>query len=141
MGGWEEERWYALFQSAKLDERLGEPAGAVQHAYLSAFAAHPSRAEPLVELARFHRLRGEWALAHLFAQRAAAMPRPAAGLFIDEACYAWRALDELANAAWYAGSRDEGRRAAERLLAECRFPPSERARMEANLATYGAQRS
>jgi hypothetical protein len=140
MGGWEEERWYALFQSAKLDERLGEPAGAVQHAYLSAFAAHPSRAEPLVELARFHRLRGEWALAHLFAQRAAAMPRPAAGLFIDEACYAWRALDELAIAAWYAGARDEGRRAAERLLAECRFPPSERARMEANLATYGAQR-
>ena len=140
MGGWEEERWYALFQAAMLDERLGEPPVTVQHAYLSAFAALPSRAEPLVELARFQRLRQEWGLAYLFARHAAAMPRPASGLFVDDACYAWRALDELAIAAWYVGAREEGRHAAQRLLSECRFPNTERARMEANLATYDPQR-
>jgi len=140
MGGWEEERWYALYQAAMLDERLGEPAATVQHACLSAFAALPSRAEPLVELARFHRLRQEWGLAHLFARHAATMPRPESGLFVDDACYAWRALDELAIAAWYVGARDEGRQAAQRLLSECRFPNAERARMEANLATYDPQR-
>lgn len=140
MAGWDEERWYALFQAAVLDERLGEPPMTVQHAYLSAFAARPTRAEPLVELARFHRLRQEWGLAHLFARHAVAMPRPGSGLFVDDACYAWRALDELAIAAWYVGARDEGRQAAQRLLAECRFPNTERARMEANLATYDLPR-
>ncbi len=141
MDGWAEERWYALYQSALLDERLGESPSAVQHAYLTAFGAHPARAEPLVELARFHRQRSEWGLAHLFARHAAALPRPAAGLFVDEACYAWRALDELAIAAWYVGARDEGRQAAQRLLSQCRFPPSERARIEANLATYDTPRA
>ncbi len=140
MAGWEEERWYALFQAAVLDERLGESPATVQHAYLTAFAALPSRAEPLVELARFHRLRQEWGPAHLFARHAAAMARPGSGLFVDDACYAWRALDELAIAAWYVGARDEGRHAAQRLLAECRFPNAERARMEANLATYDPPR-
>jgi hypothetical protein len=140
MGGWEDERWYALYQAALLDERLGESPGAIQHAYLTAYALRPARAEPLVELARFHRLRGEWGLAHLFARHAAALPRPADGLFVDDAAYAWRALDELAIAAWYVGARDEGRRAAQRLIAECRFPAAERARIEANLATYDAPR-
>jgi len=50
--------------------------------------------------------------------------------------YAWRALDELSIAAWHAGARDEGRRAAERLVAEKRFPPSERERIEKNLTWY-----
>jgi len=140
MDGWAEERWYSLFQAALLDERLGEPASTVQHAYLTAFGAHSSRAEPLVELARFHRQRNEWPLAHLFARHAAALPRPREGLFVDEACYAWRALDELAISAWYVGAYEEGRRATERLLAECRFPAAERARIEANLATYDRPR-
>ena len=65
---------------------------------------------------------------------------PRSGLFVDDACYAWRALDELAIAAWYVGARDEGRHAAQRLLSECRFPNTERARMEANLATYDPPR-
>jgi len=71
---------------------------------------------------------------------AAALPRPREGLFVDEACYAWRALDELAISAWYVGAHEEGRRATERLLAECRFPAAERARIEANLATYDRPR-
>ena len=43
-------------------------------------------------------------------------------LFVEDAVYAWRALDELAIAAWHAGARDEGRVAAQRLVAEGRFP-------------------
>ena len=45
-------------------------------------------------------------------------------------------LDELSIAAWHAGARDEGKRAAERLVAEKRFPPSERERIEKNLTWY-----
>ncbi len=136
MGGWDEEAWYARYQAALLDERLGESAATVQHAYLAAFQARPTRAEPLVELARFHRERQQFPLALLYARQAARMPRPPDRLFVDEAVYAWRALDELAIAGWYAGARDEGRVAAQRLLAENRFPDAQRPRIEANWAFY-----
>lgn len=138
MGGWDEEAWYARYQAALLDERLGESAATVQHAYLAAFQARPTRAEPLVELARFHRERQQYALALIYARQAAGMPRPADRLFVDEATYAWRALDELAIAGWYANAHDEGGSAARRLLAENRFPAGERARIEANCAYYPA---
>ena len=66
----------------------------------------------------------------------AATARPPDQLFVEDAAYTWRALDELAVAAWHAGARDEGRRAAERLVAERRFPEAERERIERNLAWY-----
>lgn len=136
MGGWEEEVWYALFQGAQLAARLGDPTSTVERAYLAAYNARPTRAEPLVELARWHRDRRQWALALLYARGAAAIERPADRLFLDEASYTWRPWDEIAIAAWYVGAYDEGRHAAERLLAEQRFPPSDRARIEANYAFY-----
>jgi tetratricopeptide (TPR) repeat protein len=136
MGGWEEEAWQARYQAAKLVERLAHSPADIQRAYLEAFNARPSRVEPLVELARWHRTRREWGLALLFARAAAATPRPQDQLFVEDAAYAWRALDELSIAAWHAGARDEGRRAAERLVAERRFPASERERIEKNLDWY-----
>jgi hypothetical protein len=119
-----------------LVERLGLSAAEIQRGYLEAWNARPTRAEPLVQLARWHRARMEWALAALFARTAAATPRPPDQLFVEDAVYAWRALDELSIAAWHAGARDEGRRAAERLVAEKRFPASERERIEKNLTWY-----
>jgi len=136
MRGWDEETWQARYQAAQLVERLSHSAADIERAYLEAFNARPSRAEPLVQLARWHRQRQEWPLALLFARAAAALPRPPDQLFVEEAAYAWRADDELAIAAWHAGARDEGRRAAERLVANGRFPASERARIEKNLQWY-----
>jgi len=136
MPGWEEETWQARYQAALLVERLGQPPPAIERAYLEAWNARPTRAEPLVQLARWHRARAEWPLALLFARTAVATPRPADQLFVEEAVYAWRALDELAIAAWHGGARDEGRAAAQRLLAERRFPPAERERIEKNAAWY-----
>jgi glycosyltransferase involved in cell wall biosynthesis len=136
MGGWEEEAWQAKYQAAILSERIGLAPAEVERSYLEAWNARPSRAEPLVRLARWHRSRSEWPLALLYARTAAALPRPSDQLFVEDAVYAWSALDEVMTAAWYAGARDEGRRAAERLLAENRFPASERARIEGNAAFY-----
>ncbi len=136
MAGWDEETWQARYQTALLMEHLKHPTAEVERAYLEAFNARPQRAEPFVQLARWHRVRQEWPLALMFARAAAAIPRPADQLFVEDAAYAWRALDELAIAAWYAGARDEGRRAAERLLAERRFPASERERIEKNADWY-----
>lgn len=137
MGGWDEEVWFSGFQIAVLRERRGDAPAVVREAYLDAYQARPARAEPLCELARYHRLRSEFALAHLFAQQAAALARPADVLFVDESVYAWRALDELAVNAYYVGALEQGRQALARLVAEARFPAHERARIEGNLHYFG----
>jgi glycosyltransferase involved in cell wall biosynthesis len=136
MGGWNEEVAYALFQVARIDERLGAPSDVIRRGLLDAYRARPTRVEPLVELARLCRLAGDWADALLYARAAAIAERPDDLLFVDEACYAWRALDELALAGWYSGAHSEGRAAAARLLAENRFPASERERIVANAKYY-----
>ena len=137
MTGWEEEAWQARYQAAQLTERLGRGAAEVERAYLETFNARPTRAEPLVQLARWHRERQEWSLALLFARAASGIPRPADHLFVEDAVYAWRADDELSIAAWYAGAHDEGRRALARVLRHRRYPESQRERIEKNRTWYG----
>lgn len=137
MGGWEEEVWYSLYQVAALTERLGEPASSVRDAYLEAYAGRPNRAEPLHDLARFHRMRSEFALAHLYAQQAVQIPRPKDLLFVDASVYEWRALDELAVSAYYVNAMEQGRVAIKALLDGKKYPASEHRRMEANREFFG----
>jgi glycosyltransferase involved in cell wall biosynthesis len=136
MGGWDEEVWFSLFQAAILEERLGADAAVVSAAYLRAFQNRPTRAEPLVALASFHRRRAEYALAFIYAQHAAACPRPSDLLFVDDAVYRWRALDELAVSAFYAGRLDDGRTAMLRLVQDGCVPQAERLRILKNLQFY-----
>lgn len=136
MGGWEEEQWYALFQIAVLHERNHASPQQVREAYLAAYAARPQRAEPLCELARYHRERADYALATVFALQAAQIPQPADILFVDTQVYAWRALDELAVSAFYTPHRELGRAALQRLLTERRYPEAQAQRIEANVSFY-----
>jgi len=132
MGGWAEEAWYALYQVAQLRERAGHDRAAVMEAYLRAFDYRPQRAEPLCELARYHRERGEFALAHLYASTALAIPRPADILFVQDSTYDWRCLDEYAVSAFYVGKIKESLDACNKLLGSGKLPVQERARVEAN---------
>lgn len=134
MGGWEEELWYSKFQIAVLLERLDGPPGDVVDAYLAAYEARPSRAEPLCELARHLRLRGRHAGAYLHARAASEIEMPADLLFIDSSVYRWRARDERAVAAFYVGRRDECAALCRELLADPALPAGQRPRVEANLA-------
>lgn len=136
MGGWEEERWFSLYQVARILERLGKEPAAIVEAYLTAYEKRPSRAEPLYHLARFHRERGQYARALLFAQQGLAIPMPADMLFVERDVYRWRLLDEAGTAAYYVGAKAVGRRAIEQLLAPGVAPENERARIAANLAFY-----
>ena len=141
MGGWDEERWYALYQVARIAERLGQPAAEVQAAYLFAFHQRPSRAEPLFHLARFHAERGEFALAYLFARPAAEM-RPAGDvLFVEDEIYRWRALDEMSVAAAAVGANDAALWALGRLAREGQVPEPELPRVRKNLERLSSMRS
>jgi tetratricopeptide (TPR) repeat protein len=132
MAGWEEEVWYSLFQVAVLLERQGGDFAPALAAYLAAYQARPTRAEPLCELARHFRQVNQYATAYLFASHAATMTRPNDILFLDHTVYDWRALDELAVSAFYVGHAREALAAADRLLSEGKLPANERARVEAN---------
>jgi tetratricopeptide (TPR) repeat protein len=57
LGGWEEEVWYSLHEIGRLNERLGASVAEIRSAYLDAYQHRPGRAEPLYQLARFHRER------------------------------------------------------------------------------------
>ena len=145
-GGWEEERWYALFQQAVVLERIAAAAQAdnseVPAAFLAAWQARPSRIEPLVELARYYRQRQQYHLAFIYAQHAASLPMTGDILFVDAAAYQWRALDELSIAAAWAlrdstdgqPYADAGVQAMRKLLQEKRYPAHEAARIAANAA-------
>jgi tetratricopeptide (TPR) repeat protein len=133
MGGWGEEVFFAQCQVGTLGLRLGWEWPRALDAYLRAYELRRCRAESLWACAAHYRHTQEWGLAELFARAAVAIPRPSDILFVDDAVYTWRALDELAIATYYVGKRDESRALNERLLSEGHLPESERARVVQNL--------
>jgi glycosyltransferase involved in cell wall biosynthesis len=136
LGGWDEEVWSAMFEAGSLHMRAQHPVAVVSAALLRAYQARPIRAEPLVLLAVMHRMRCEYALAHLFAAKAAALPRPDDRLFLNEAHYAWQALDEQAVAASWIGLYGEALQICDHLLAKLDLPDSERPRIADNRAAF-----
>jgi glycosyltransferase involved in cell wall biosynthesis len=136
LGGWDEEVWSAMYEAGSLRVQAQQSVAAVSAALLLAYQTRPTRAEPLVLLAMLHRTRQEYALAHLYATKAAALPRPDDRLFLDEAMYAWQALDEQAVAASWLGRYGEALRICDRLLAKAELPESERPRIADNRAAF-----
>ena len=131
--GWDQERWYAGYQVARCLEQLGRPSSEVAAAYLGAYAERPSRAEPLVELARYEREQQRYEVAVLYARAARGIPYPGSdALFVDHDVYAWRADDELAVSCYWSGRLEEGLQAAER--ARAARPDDER--LNANIGWF-----
>lgn len=133
MGGWEEEVYNALYEAARLRERLKQPFDHVHAAYLKAYESRPRRAEALHDLARYCRFQKRFALGRAYALAATQIPRPDDSLFVGDSVYAWRAKDELAVSAYHCGDLALARRLNEELLASGHLPPAERARIEDNL--------
>lgn len=133
MGGFEEEAWYAELMRARLFARLGKQAEA-QAAYLTAYERRPTRAEPLCELAKLHRLAKQYHLAYLFASQAVKIKLPKDILFVETSVYNWRALDELALSAYYVGEYEQSKRLSDTLLARQDLPSDQRSRIEKNMA-------
>lgn len=134
LGGWDEEVAQSRLQIAMLSERLQAAPSEVVDAYVTAWECRPTRAEALCELARYLRILGRHALAHLYAERAAQIPEPGDRLFVDLSVYRWRARDELGLALWNLGRRAEAAAIFRSLLADARLPANERPRVTQNLA-------
>ena len=139
MQGDDDEAWFALHQAGVLRELAHEREAALE-AFLRAYDARPHRAEPLVELARGARERGEHDVAHVFASAAMSLPRPSLQeCFVHEDAYSWRAASEYASALRSLGKFDEALAATQKLLARKALPLCERARIEHDKSLCQAQ--
>ena len=132
MAGWSEERYVSHLERARLLRRLSADQQVVQGELLAACDVNPQRAEALVELAQVCREGGQWNLAHWFAERAAGLSAPANALFVEQAVYNWRALDELSLAKFYTGQHHASWELARQLLSNELLPSTEQERIRRN---------
>src|SRR5688572_10544337 len=133
-GGLDAERAYSELMIGQCLEALGAPFPEVQAAYLQAWQTNPNRAEPIYALACTHSIRGEHALAELYARAAQRIPRPADPLPVDESVYAYRAVELLAGAIAEQGRLSEARELLEKLLVLPQLPVEEHPRVRENIA-------
>jgi tetratricopeptide (TPR) repeat protein len=132
MGGWNEEVFYSLFQVGRIKEILNHPIDDIIKIYFQAYQVNPWRAESLWAASSLCRKNCRFDQAFLFAKQAIKLKMPLGALFIGEPIYEWCALDEFSIAAYWTGRYKEARAAAEKLLAENKFPQDQRKRIEAN---------
>lgn len=133
MTGWDEERWYALYQQAPLQELLGYQWDYVRASYLKAYAQRPTRAEPLWAAGVLSVDHGEAALGELYLRQAASLPKPSDSFLLDESIYRWRAVDDLAGALAPQGRADECANLLRGLLESGNLPDAEVERVQSNL--------
>lgn len=132
MGGWDEEVWRSMLETARLTERLARPDEEIDAAFLRAFVNRPIRSEPLADLARRARAKDQFAQAYLYAKHATTLPYPKDRLFVEAECYAFRAWDELAIAAYWTGNFLECEQICDKLLESNVVPAAQLDRVIAN---------
>ena len=137
LGGWEEEVYYSMFRMAIISTILDRPWQEQHDRYLQAWSYRPIRAEPLHQLARLLRTRGEPRQAYLYAKHAAELVLPPHDiLFISEDVYKWMCVDEIGASAFYCHDFEKGGAACKYILDNNLCPPEDRERIVKNLETY-----
>lgn len=138
MKGWVEETYVAQLEAARMALALDEPEDVVVREYLEAFNLRPTRVEPLHDLARYFRRKGQHGKAYVFARTGVEVERPDDQLFLAQQVYDWRMLDELGVAAYWVGDYASAKEAGETLLWRVehglRVPPDDLRRIRENLA-------
>lgn len=139
MGGWDEEAWYARLQEARCLLHLGDERGFICQA-LAAYSQRPHRAEPLYDLARYHREHGRNEAAAMFAEQGLALAHPNDDkLFIEDYVYEWGLREEFSIAANYSpdpARKTRGAAACNRLAQSPAIPAKVRALAQSNLRFY-----
>lgn len=119
LGGWPEEVWCALFQAAEVKSRMERDWSEVLQAYLNAYQLRPTRAEPLYRVAVKLRWQGDFQLAQMFLEQAAAIAYPHEDyLFVEEHLYHYAIKMALATCCYHVGQYEAGLRHCDELLTD-----------------------
>jgi predicted GH43/DUF377 family glycosyl hydrolase len=145
MGGFWEEIYYSYYQLGCLFRDKKDPANPknenpyweeAQKYFLLAYDKDPRRAEPLFEIAKYHRMKGQNQLAYMFAEKAAKLSMPKEALFLTQPIYDYWILEELSIAGFYTADRRNGFIACDRLHMHPRAPMQARMGALANVGHY-----
>lgn len=133
MPGFEQETFSAIFQAARAMSDCGYPWDKIQATLLRAYAFRPTRAEPLVEIAKHYMIEKQWALCELFARKAVAIPFTRDSFMdVDSSAQSWRGKDALATSLTYLNGVPEALELFREILPL--VPPEEEHRVLDNIA-------
>jgi len=130
---WEQERFWAAYQIAKLKENLKHPLDDIIQSYLRAYEICPERIESLHGAIRLCRLNGRNHQGYILGKHALSLPKVHDGLFIEKWIYDYGLLDEYSIAAYWAGYYGQSRDACLRILKCPQLPDSYKNRIQQNL--------
>lgn len=128
IGGWIEEVYTSYSRLAQCYDKLGYSKDRVKKAYMTAFKAHPARAEPLYELAKICNAEGNFQMAYNYAVKASKIPYPGYhALFSIKAVYDFMIPGEIVSASANMGNYREAMDVACRTLRNTRHLMNESA--------------
>jgi glycosyltransferase involved in cell wall biosynthesis len=102
LGDWPEEIWHSQLAKGRCYRALGKRELFIE-AMIKAADMNPNRAEPLYDLAKYFREKGENRASTIFAKAAMALPKPTLdnALFIEQWVYDWASEWEFSVCAYY----------------------------------------
>jgi glycosyltransferase involved in cell wall biosynthesis len=132
LDGWVEEKFLAALYAARIMLRLKQPAEQCEKALITAHRIRPSRAEPLLDLAKLARKQNRFEQSYNYAKHGVMLKQTDDRLFVEVDIYQWRMKDELAVAAYWAGHYQESLNACAELLTGA-APQTEHKRIISNM--------
>ncbi len=122
MGGWDQEVFWSLLMSAKLQDFLEYPSDTVLQSYSKAYQYCPHRAEPLFYLTEYLIKRGQILLAYSLAQVGSKLSLPLEEGYVEPNIYEYGVRYLLAATACELGKYEEALPILQQLVAEKKFP-------------------
>jgi glycosyltransferase involved in cell wall biosynthesis len=121
-GGWNEEVWYSKLMIGECYEELGKWNEALEN-YLDAYQYLPERSEPLHQISKYYRSKGQNHLSYLFASLGLRIPFPHHHvLFISHPVYDYLLEEAVSISAFYTPFKEEGYAATNRLMLRKNIP-------------------
>jgi len=125
MQGWDEERWFSLFQVALLKQALGRAPAEVIDAFLLAFEARPKRIESMFELGKYLQMLGRHRLCYFLLQPIVGAKPPNDRLYVHLNVYTWGLKAVFAGSAFALGNFKLAEQISSELLDEGHLPSSQ----------------
>jgi glycosyltransferase involved in cell wall biosynthesis len=125
------ETFMAMYNLGRLQLKLNE-ISAARETFYRANAFRPTRAEPLLQLAKIYRAENNLLLGYLLSKHALSLPYPEEDFCVEYVVYDHTLLIEFANCALLLEKFDEGLDACRKLLANPNLPGEFRAQVQSN---------